>query len=164
MADPYEKLQKSIDGIASAVKDLGKASAKASHDTRGPRREPFDVDLLTSQEVEELRCLIRHEHNLAAYSSSRMQEEGTRLKGMYSEFNRIGIAVTDMNGVCVSLSPAAHWAVEKHEQRERDRRKDTRAQWRHDFRVAIASAAVGGLFGIAGTVIGVILGWHFGVS
>lgn len=157
MADPYEKLQKSIDGIASAVKDLGKASAKVSRDTQGPWREPFDVDLLTSQEVEELRCLIRHERDLAAYSASRMQEEGTRLKGMYSEFNRIGIAVTDMNGACVFLSPAAHWAVEKHEQRERDRRKDTRAQWRHDFFVAGFSTLIGGILGVVGTLLGVML-------
>ena len=37
-------------------------------------------------------------------------------------------------------------------------------QWRHDFCVALASAFFCGVLGIAGTLLGVYLGWQLGVS
>lgn len=159
MADPYAKLERSIDGVASAVKSLDRTSSKTTRELqREQKRHAFDVDLLTSEEVDELRRLIRHKGQLETYSSTRIKEGGERVRGMYLELGKIGAVTVDMEGVCVFLSPMAYWAVEKHEQRERDRNRAVENQWRHDFCIAGFSAFVGGLLGILGTLLGVMLG------
>lgn len=165
MTDQYAKLQKSIDGVAAAVKTLEKSAEKTGRNfERDFKRQAFDVDALTSEEVSELKSLVDHGSDLAAFSSARIKEGGEKVKGMYAEFSRLGLVFTEVNGAYVLLSPMAHWAVEKHEQRARDRKDDTRKQWRHDFCVALASAFFGGVLGIAGALLGVYLGWQLGIS
>ena len=165
MTDQYAKLQKSIDGVAAAVKALEKSAEKTGRNfERDFKRQAFDVDALTSEEVAELRSLVEHESDLASFSSARIKDGREKVKGMYAEFSRLGLASIEANGTCVLLSPMAHWAVEKHEQRARDRKDDTRKQWRHDLRVALASTFFGGVLGIAGTLLGVYLGWQLGIS
>lgn len=162
MADPMNGVIKSINGVTRSIDRLKKIeddSAKKSE--KRSRRIPFDVDALTNDEVEELRRLIDHEDDLVSYSKGRCSESGPTILGMYEEFDRLGLATCFLDSIQF-LSPMAHWAVEKHDQRCKEREADRKLQWRHDRNMAIIGALVGGVLGIAGTIFGVILGAHLG--
>ena len=155
---PNSGIEKKLDSIASAVKSLDKTSGKTAREqSRDRRRIPFDVDLLTNEEVASLKQLIVHESNILAYYESQLESGGDTVKGMYTEFDRLNLIMQAADGRCIAVLPMAHWAVEKYEQRERDVREDKAAQWKHDIVVAFVSTAIGGVLGIAGTLLGALL-------
>ena len=158
MPDPYSGISKSIDKVASAVDKLKKSedtSRKSSE--RSSRRVPVNIDLLTSEEVDELRALVGHEGTVGEFSASRMADGGPKVEGMYLEFSRLGLCEM-AGGVVVLLSPMAHWAVEKSEQRAREREEDRRSQRRHDYALAALTTFIGGLLAIVGSVVGALIG------
>lgn len=152
MSDPYQRLQRSIDGVAAAVKALDKSRRNEN------ARQPIDIDLLTSGEAAELKRLVSHDGDLAGYASARIDGEGDAARGMYTELSRLGLVTLGAGGLPIHLHPMAYWAVEKVGQRTNDAERSQRRQWKHDLRVA----AFGGLLGVIGTLLGVILGWHLG--
>lgn len=155
----YSGIEKKLDAVATAVKSLNRTSDKAAKEQKRDRKRiPFDVDTLTSEEVDALKQLIEHEHNPLEYSASQIDVGGDKIRGMYAEFDRLGLVMIDFDGRCAAVLPMAHWAVEKHEQRSRDAELEKKSQWRHDFVVASVSTAIGGILGILGTLLGVILG------
>lgn len=158
MPDPYSGISKSIDKVASAVDKLKKSEDTSIRSSeRASRRSPVDVDLLTFEEVEELRALVKHEGSLAEFAESRIEDGGPKVEGMYGEFDRLGLC-SSANGVPVILSPMAHWAVEKSDQRARERDAERAAQRRHDYAIAVLTTIVGGVLAIVGSVIGALAG------
>lgn len=154
----YAGIEKKLDAVATAVKSLNRTSDKAAKEQKRDRKRiPFDVDTLTSEEVDALKWLIEHERNPIEYSASQIDVGGDKIRGMYAELDRLGLVMIDYDGRCAVL-PMAHWAVEKHEQRSRDAELEKKSQWRHDIAVASVSTAIGGILGILGTLLGVILG------
>lgn len=158
MPDPYSGISKSIDKVASAVDGLKKSEDTSRRSSeRASRRAPVDVDLLTSEEVQELRELIEHEGSLAEFAESKIDGGGPTVEGMYGEFERLGLCSTT-NGVPVILSPMAHWAVEKSDQRAREREDDRRSQRRHDYALAVVTTVVGAAMTLLATVVTKLLG------
>ena len=157
--NPYYGIEKKLDTVASAVKSLDKTSAKTSKEqARERKRIPFDVDLLTGEEIDSLRQLVEHENDILAYSESQIKLKGDSVRGMYTEFDRLNLVIQEIGGRCAAILPMAHWAVEKYEQKERDVKRDRAEQWRHDIVVALLSTTVGGILGIVGTALGFLFG------
>lgn len=155
----YSGIEKKLDAVASAVKSLDKTSSKVANDQkRSLKRLPFDVDMLTSEEVDALKQLIEHKGSVREFSASQIATGGDKVRGMYSEFDRLGLIILEVGGQCAAILPMAHWAVEKHEQRSRDAEQQRASQWRHDVVVASVSTAIGGILGIIGTLLGVLFG------
>lgn len=151
MPDQYAGIKKSIDEVTKAIGKL------RDSEERSKRRLPVDIDLLTADEVDELRLLIAHESDLMSFSESRVKESGPQIRGMYQEFSRLGLCDQLVNGSMSFLSPMAHWAVEKCDQRARERREEQKSRRRHDYALAALTTLIGGLLAIVGSVIGAIL-------
>lgn len=143
MANPYSGIEKSVGGVAKAVSELGRAGGRSA----------VDVDLLTSAEVGELRLLIEHESDVGAFATSRMEERGPEVEGMYAEFQRLGLTY-NAGGVPVVVNPMAHWAVEKHAQRAAEREREESARRRFERNMTILAGAIGFIASIVGAVIG----------
>lgn len=157
--NPYSGIEKRLESVASAVESLDKTNNIATRERlRERKRIPFDVDSLTSEEVNSLKRLIEHEKDIFTFSRSQIELGGDTVRGLYAEFNRLNLVIQEIGGGCAAVLPMAHWAVEKYEQRERDASKNKTEQWRHDILVASISTAVGGILGITGTLLGVMLG------
>ena len=151
----YSGIEKRLNELTSAVKALDKTSGRSSE--KALSRIPFDVSALTTEEVASLGQLIKHEDDICGYSASQIAVGGDKIRGMYTEFKKLGLVATDLNGQCIAVLPMAHWAVEKHEQMPRDAKSERNSQWRHDVIVASVSTAIGGVLGIAGTLLGTVL-------
>lgn len=154
MPDPYSGISKSINKVASAVDGLKRSeetSRKSSE--RASRRMPVNVDFLTSEEIEELRALVEHGTSLPDFSASRISSGGQKVEGMYQEFSNLGICMLDMDGRIVLLSPMAYWAVEKSDQRARERKADRESQRRHDYALAVVTTLVGAAMTLLATVV-----------
>lgn len=102
-------IEKKLDSVASAIKSLDKTSSKAVNEQKtGRKRIPIDVDALTSEEVDSLNQPIEHEDDLLEYSSARIAAGGDKVRGMYAEFDRLGLVSVEANGRCIALLPMAH--------------------------------------------------------
>ena len=150
MADQLAEIRKSVDGVAKAVASLAKANS--------PARALVDVDALTDGEVRELALLVENEGDLANFTSDRIASEGLSVDGMYDEFSRLGLLVRAAGGACPALSGTAHWAVEKRRQRKAEAADALKRQWRHERRVTVGAAFLGGAMGLLGVVLGYFLG------
>lgn len=155
MSDPYSGISRSIDKVAASVDKLkrsGDASRKTSE--RASKREMVNVDLLTSDEIEELRSLIENAGELDDFSSSRIESGGQRTLGMYQELSELGLCALDMGGRVVHLSPMAYWAVEKADQRDRDRKRDESDRRSFERSIAIITGFIGFFSAIVGAIVG----------
>lgn len=157
MADQLAEIRKSVDGVAKAVASLAKAGG-TGQPAGSTARTLVDVDALTDGEVRELALLVENERDLANFTNGRIASEGPSVDGMYDEFSRLGLLVRAAGGACLALSSTAHWAVEKRRQRKAEAADALKRQWRHERRVTIGAAFLGGAMGIAGTLLGVIVG------
>lgn len=158
MANPYQGLEKSVDAVASAISSLSKSEERGRQKSeREARRVAVDVDLLTSAEVDELRSLIEHEGDLGSFVTSRLDEGGRKVEGMYVELERLGLVLT-ANGSPVLVQPIAHWAVEKRAQLDAEREEQGRAQRRHDYALAVLTTIVGGLLALISSVVTSLVG------
>ena len=151
MTDQLRGIRESIDALNKSVAAMA-SMAKRAEETR---RTPVDVDMLTSDEIAELERLIAASDVRAASSKN---IEDPAFAGMYAEFSRLGLALLDFGGACVMLTPTAAWAVEKRRQRDADTVAAQERQWRHERRIALAAAFLGGAMGIVGTLLGVVVG------
>lgn len=154
MPDPYSGISRSIDKVASAVDRLEKSEDTSRRSAnKAPSRTPVNIDLLTTEEVEELRALAEHETSIAGFSASRISSGGPRVEGMYQELSNLGLCMLDTGGHVVLLSPMAHWAIEKCDQRAREREESERSQRRHDYALAVITTVVGALMTLIATVV-----------
>lgn len=129
--------------MADQYKTINDAIKQLSRDVR--RRTYFDVELLTEAEVEELRRLV-------ADGGAGPTSDAT-LIGMRSEFVSLGLIVTDLSGNVTLVRPAAHWAIEKHDQRKAEREAEEHRRNRHDLNMALIAA----FSGLIGAVLGAII-------
>ena len=116
-------------------------------------RTRFDVGLLTSEEVNEISLLIKHESAMYDFSAER-KKSNPAISGMYRELADLGLVSLNIDGACIEVLPMGHWAVEKYNQEARDKLKAQKLVWKHDFAVAGFSA----FLGIIGTLLGVWVG------
>lgn len=125
------------------------------------------IDSLTKEEVDELRLLssVGPGDVAATFARARIGEEGHRnqnVAGMYRELIELqlvgGFITSDGDIFVTEVTPLGHWAVERHDKLAQAEEGKVIRQHRHDYRVAIASSAVGGLLGILGTVLGILIG------
>lgn len=117
----------------------------------------FPVDAADG-EVRELALLVENEGGLANFANDRIASEGPSVDGMYDEFSRLGLLVRAAGGACLALSSTAHWAVEKRRQRKAEAAAALKRQWRHERRVTVGAAFLGGAMGLLGVVLGYFLG------
>lgn len=150
--DPMKTISKSLSENTKAIASLEKKVASVA------KRNLFDVDTLTNAEVKELRLLIEHESDVSDFSSNRIKESGDKIEGMYTEFNRLGLVGYAMESVYTIL-PMGHWAVEKHDQRERERKAALEDQRRFEKSVSMKNLLINGLFGLGGVILGAFLSW-----
>lgn len=150
MADSLSEMKKSIDGVSKSINDL---SNQEKSYLKSKERMPVDVDLLTAEEINELRLLIENRDTLASFSAMRRQQVGDELGGMYQELERLNLILININSNVIRIEPMAYWAVEKYDQRTRERAEIQRRQWQHDILISIASALIGGALAIIGGLV-----------
>lgn len=146
-----EKMNGTLSEVGKGVSALGTAQKKAMRSDDA--RRIVDVDALTDAEVDELRELIGHSADLTAYSKGRIVDGGDSVRGMYREFEKLGLLTTAGDDGVFVLSSSAWWAVEKRDQLAAERKAELERQWAHD-RTMTWIAAVAGL---VGAVIGGLL-------
>jgi hypothetical protein len=139
MADQYKSLS---DSIRRSGDEISKAISKST-----PRERRYvNPDLLTSEEVEELRMLSSAE-DVRSFSEERGRILGDTVTGMYRELDDMGFVVC-ASGVVIGVLPMGVWAVEKHDQRERERMADRRDGRLWSAVISIASVVIGWLLGL----------------
>jgi hypothetical protein len=139
MADQYKSLS---DSIRRSGDEISKAISKST-----PRERRYvNPDLLTSEEVEELRMLSSAE-DVRSFSEERGRILGDTVTGMYRELDDMGFVVC-ASGVVIGVLPIGVWAVEKHDQRERERMADRRDGRLWSAVISIASVVIGWLLGL----------------
>lgn len=75
----YSGIERKLDAVATAVKSLNRTSDKAAKEQKRDRKRiPFDVDTLTSEEVDALKRLIEHERNPSNIPRPKSTSEETR--------------------------------------------------------------------------------------
>ena len=154
MADQLQEIKKSIDVMNKNVSAIAKATQRSQHQ-QALSRATLDVDALTNGEVAELARLAGSPD---VHAASAERASDPVFAGMYSELSRLGLVTLDWGGTCVALTPMAHWAIEKRRQRDGDSDAARAKQWKHDKSIAVVSAAIGGVLGIAGSTLGVLAG------
>lgn len=155
MPDPYRELNRklsdiagSIDRLKSEVSKLASGSSRSAREDRAQsKRLPVDVDLLTDEEIDELRFLMAHEGSLCESSKQRVEAHGDKMLGMYVEMERLGLISSAMGVPCINLNPTAYWAVEKHDQVKSARARD---EWRERIWL------------LGSSVLCLVIGWLLG--
>lgn len=139
MADQYKS-------VSESIRRSGDEIARAISRSAPTGRCYVDLDLLTSEEVEELRALSSS-GDVSATSRERVRLLGEGAAGMYRELDEMGLVVSS-NGTVVDVLPMGLWAVEKHDQRESDRRAERRDGRVWSAAISLASVVVGWLLGL----------------
>lgn len=146
-----EKMNGTLSEVGKGVSALGTAQKKAMRSDDA--RRIVDVDALTDAEVDELRELIGHTADLTAYSKGRIADGGDSVRGMYREFEKLGLLAMAGDDGAFALSPSAWWAVEKRDQLAAERTAELERQWTHDRKMTWIAA----ISGLVGAVIGAVL-------
>lgn len=146
-----EKMNGTLSEMSKGVSALGAAKKRAVR--ADDARRVVDVDALTDAEVDELRALVGHSADLAAYSKGRIADGGDSVRGMYREFEKLGLLTTAGDDGVFVLSSSAWWAVEKRNQLAAERKAELERQWAHDRSMTWIAAAAG----LVGAVIGGLL-------
>ncbi|GJC75248.1 hypothetical protein [Adlercreutzia equolifaciens] len=113
-----------LDDVTRAIKNAGENVAKSS--------VPQSVDLLTDDEIEELRILVSgHEAEFARFEEIKDIE---RYKGMYLQFSDLGLVTcvqySGGNVVYYGHHPKAEWAVAHHDRKAAEARARAEAEER----------------------------------
>ena len=124
------ELRRPLDGIANSVGDVGKFVAEASKSTDRVRKSVDalgkrvsdasamqSVDLLTDEEVDELRKLVSLGDGANKYVSARLEDEA--VQGMYLQLSDLGFihCFRDFSGgiLYTGYDPKANWAIARHD-------------------------------------------------
>lgn len=124
------ELRRPLDGIASSVGNVGRSVAQASKSTDEIRRSIDNlgkrvsessamqsVDLLTDDEIDELRKLVSLGDGAKGYAASRLESEA--VQGMYLQLSDLGFihCFRDFDGdiLYVDYDPKANWAIARHD-------------------------------------------------
>lgn len=111
MSDPIKAIEKKLDEILKAVRELGDGAAAQA---------PGAYDQLSGPDVNELRRLAEHRDDLAAFSTSRIAE-APAADGAYDELGRLGLVTRAAGGAVVHLDRRAEWVVARHDESRRGR-------------------------------------------
>lgn len=169
MPTDADKIAKSIATLGKSISSVEKAVAALSKQApaRTATASPASMSReLTEEEVDELRSLIASGDQLCASCERRSKmSDGSidsSLVGMWRELAEMGfvsgIGTGDGGYLVVGVTSRGHWAVEKNDAMTRREALRLAEQRSHEFKVAGFGAAVGGLLGIVGTLLGTLIG------
>lgn len=141
---------KTADGVSSIARSIIDASAISA------------MDLLTDEEVEELRTLACLGESSREHAAGRMSDPSTA--GMYAQLSDLGlihcVKVLDGSLVFVDIDPKAHWAIRRRDllrKSEKERAENEEKRRAKDRRNSALLVIAGWVLGFLTTVIAPIL-------
>lgn len=144
-------LARPITAVAKGIREASSRAAKATTIQA--------VDLLTDEEVEELRALVSLGSNAGEYAFDRLKDPANA--GMYLQLSDSGfINCCLLAGgpiVFEGVSEKAHWAIARHDRQkaaEEEAKAEQKRMRKEDRRNARLNLLLGWLLGLATAVIG----------
>ena len=165
------ELRRPIDGVASKVGGVERSIAEARRSTDEIRKSVDklgelvsnsaaiqSVDLLMSDEIDELRRLVELGDNAKEYTKSRLENESAR--GMYMQLSDLGFiyCFRDFSGnvFYAGHDPKANWAIARHDklaELEKQRKAEAEALRKSDRKRQLIDLLIGFVGGIVSALL-----------
>lgn len=146
-AEACSSVSRRMDSIAQSITDSSAIAA---------------MDLLTDEEVEELRTLASLGESSREHATMRMSDPSAQ--GMYAQLSDLGlihcVKVLDGSLLFIGIDPKAHWAIRRRDllrKSERERAENEEKRRAKDRRNSALLVIAGWILGFLTTVIAPIL-------
>lgn len=167
----FSRIARSLSDIERSIGSISSIAAEMARDEKGKQRAPKVVlpREPTDAEADELILLGSLGGDLRKVCEDRAtRHDGTTdeaLVGMWMSLESMGyidgVVTAWGDFIMEGVTPLGAAAAERRKAESAAEAAARDAQWRHDFKIAGFSGALGGLFGIVGTMLGVLLGSSF---